>query len=117
MVDKAGSARVRVEGTSPHALTLIIATDFHEQFNPLTNETTAIPNRADTTLITLPYDRTVDLKNFGSVYVELRNYKVPVASVRMRVDLDNGEEYDQEATLSDNAALIYYYLFSDFSIR
>lgn len=112
--DKPETARVRVEGTSPHPLTLVISTDFYEQFDPLTGVTTPVYNTADTEEITLPFDRTFDLDGTGSVYVELRNALVPAADVRLRVDLDGGQKYDQEATLSDNGALVYYYIYQFF---
>jgi hypothetical protein len=109
------SARVRVEGTSPHQLLLITTDDLYEQYNPLSGEVTPVPVNADTTLITLPFDKTLNIGRTGSVYVELRNTEVATASVRLRVELDNGEGDDRTATLSDNAALIYYFMFTDYS--
>ncbi|MBM4372799.1 MAG: hypothetical protein FJ098_14190 [Deltaproteobacteria bacterium] len=106
-----------MEGTSPHQLTLITTKELYEQYNPLTGEVNPVPVDADTALITLPFDRTLDIASTGSVYVELRNYQVATASVRLRVELDNGQGDDRTATLSDNAALVYYYLFSDYSYR
>ena len=111
------TARVRIEGTSPHPLMLITSKDLFEQQNPLTGAVNPVLNVADTLKITLPYDATLDISSTGSVYVELRNLLVPTASVHMRVDLDNGQGYDQRATLSDDAALIYYYIFNDWSYR
>jgi len=115
--ERPSSARVRVEGTTPHALKLIMSTEFHEQLNLTSNETYAVLERSDTSLVTLPVDRTVSLGTTGSIYVELRNDLVPTASVRMRVELDNGEGYDRSATLSDKAALVYYWIWRDFTIR
>ncbi len=113
--DKPTSARVRVEGTTPHPLLLVTATDFYEQIDPSSGATTAVANRADTTEIALPFESTIDLTATGSVYVELRNLLEPVASVRLRVELDNGKGYDRSATLSDDAALIYYYVTNDYT--
>jgi hypothetical protein len=62
-------------------------------------------------------DRTISLGTTGSIYVELRNDLVPTASVRMRVELDNGQRYDRSAALSDRAALVYYWIWRDFTIR
>ena len=112
--DKPTEARVQVEGTSPHPLQLITSTDFFEQVNLTTGDRYAIVNRADTVEFTPPYDHTFDLGSEGSFYVKLNNPLVPTASVRMRVNLDGGQSYDQSATLSDNAALIYYFIFTEY---
>ena len=112
--DKPTSARVRIEGTGP-ALQLIVSTDFFEQVNLDTGERTPVTNRADTLALALPFDQTFDLGTSGSVYVKLNNPIVATATVRMRVNLDQGQSYDQSATLSDNAALIYYFTFDDYS--
>jgi hypothetical protein len=49
--------------------------------------------------------------------VELRNFEVAAATVHLRVELDNGEGDDRTATLSDNAALVYYFIYTDYSYR
>lgn len=110
--DKPSEARVRVEGSSPHPLSLIVATNFYEQLNLETGARSVVLVSSDTSEISLPHDRAVDLGETGSVYVELLNPLVATATVRMRVDLDSGQNpYDQSATLSDRASLIYYFLF------
>jgi hypothetical protein len=108
--EKPGTARVRIEGNTPHPLMLITGREVYEQIDPLNGTVTPRVEDPDTLQITLPYDATLNIARTGCVYVELRNLLVPTASVRMRVDLDNGENYDRTATLSDDAALIYYYL-------
>jgi hypothetical protein len=113
--DRPTSARVRVEGTSPHQLMLITTKQLYEQYDPLNGVITPVSQDADTALITLPFDQTLDIASTGSVYVELRNLEVASATVHLRVELDNGEGDDRTATLSDNAALIYYYIFTDYS--
>jgi hypothetical protein len=113
--DRPTSARVRVEATSTHQLTLVTATDFYEQYSLATGERSAVAVVADTALITLPYDQTLDISSTGSVYVELRNTAADSATVRLRVDLDNGQTTDRTATLLDNAGLVYYYLFYDYA--
>ena len=112
--DKPTTAEVRVEGTTPNELLLITSTDFFEQLNTATMERIPVLITSDTVSITLPYAATIDMGPLSSVYVELYQPEVETASVRMRVDLDNGEGYDQSATLSDKAALIYYFLFDEF---
>lgn len=109
------SARVRIEGTSPHPLQLITSTEFYEQLNPLSGEIRPVLTKADTAALQLPYDGRMDLGTNGLVYVEVRNAEVATASIRMRVDLDNGESFDQSVTLSDDAALIYYFVFNNWS--
>ena len=108
--DRPTSARVRVDGTSPQQLTLVTAMDFYERYNLDTGETSAVTVEADTSLITLPYDQTLDISRTGSVYVELRNFAADSATVRLRVELDNGQADDRTATLLENAMLVYYYL-------
>jgi hypothetical protein len=115
--DMPTSVRVRVEGTSPHQLTLITAKDLYEQYNLGTGEVNPVTVTSDTVLISLPFDQTMDISSTGSIYVELRNYEVAAATVRLRVELDNGEGNDRTATLSDNAALVYYFIYTDYSFR
>lgn len=105
------SARLRVEGTSPHPLRVITSTDFVEQLNLNTGERTVLLNRSDTVSIELPYERTLATAADGSIYFELLNPEIDVASIRMRVDLDPGDQsFDQSATMSDGASLIYYFV-------
>ena len=108
------SARVRIEGTGPD-LELIVSTDFFEQVNLDTGERTVVVNRADTLRPALPFDQTFDMGNGGSVYVKLNNPVVATATVRLRVELNEGQSYDQAATLSDQAALVYYFIFDNYS--
>ena len=111
--DKPTSARIRVEGTSPNALKLITSTQFYEQFNTGTQEYIPVLLKSDTVEIQLPYDATMSTGAQFSIYVELLQPEVATATVRMRVDLDNGEGYNQNATLADRAALIYYYIYDE----
>lgn len=104
------SARLRVEGTSANPLQVITSTNFVEQLNLSTGERTVLLNRSDTVSIELPYDTTVATAADGSIYFELVNPEIDVASIRMRVDLDPGDQFfDQSATMSD-ASLTYYFV-------
>lgn len=105
---------ISTEGSAPNALKLIISTDFFEQFNTSTREYIPVLVTSDTVEVSLPYNRTVNLGPLASVYVELLQPQVETATVRMRVDLDNGEGYDQRATLSNRASLIYYFVFTEY---
>jgi len=113
--DKPSSVRVRVEGTSSHQLTLVTAEDFYDYYDLATDRHIAVAAASDTTLITLPYDQTLDISRTGSVYVELRNVSVDSATVRFRVELNNGQRYDRTATLADSSALVYYYVYTEYS--
>lgn len=115
--DKPTEAVIRIEGLTPNPLKLITSTDFTEQYNTVSMEYRAVLFKSDTLEIAPPYNATVDLGALGSVYVELRQPDKGTASVRMRVELDNGEGYDQSATLTDNSALIYWFLFTDYVLR
>jgi hypothetical protein len=108
-------AEITIDGTTPNPLKLIISTDFFEQLNTSSGALTPILVKSDTVLITPPYSNTVDISTFGSIYVELLQPEVETASVHMKVDLDNGEGYEQNATLADRAQLIYYYIFTQYS--
>ncbi len=114
-VDRATSVRVQVQGTSPHPLILVTAKDLYEQYNLDTNERYAVTVSADTVLITLPYDQTVDISSTGGIYVEVRTQEADTATVRLRVELDNGQGSDRTATLLEDAALVYYFIFNDLS--
>lgn len=113
---KATRAEITIEGTTPNPLKLITSTDFYEQLNVDTGEYKAILITSDTVLVTtLPHTQTVDIGVFGSVYVELYQPEVGTATVHMKVDLDNGERYEQNATMADGAQLIYYFVYTAYS--
>ena len=111
------SAVIDIQGSTPNPLELIVSTDFYEQLNTSTGERKPVLVTSDTVLITPPYHDTVDIAALGSVYVELYQPEVATASVHMMVDLDNGQHYEQNATLADKAQLIYYFVFTDYSFR
>ena len=103
------SARVRVVGSAPEELTLISSIDFIEQLNLETGARSVLLLEADTAVIDLPFDATLDVRETGSVYVELLYAPASTASVTLLVELDNGERFEQAATMSDGAQLIYYW--------
>lgn len=106
------TARVRIEGTAPQPMEVIRSTNFFEQLNLDTGDRRAILVSADTVEISLPFDETVPVGIDGSVYVELLYRGLDPANIRMRVDLRPGDEsFDRSATMSDNAQLIYYFIF------
>lgn len=109
------SAVINITGTTPNPLKLIISTDFFEQLNTGTGAYTPILVTSDTVLITPPYNNTVNISATGSIYVELYQPEVEAATVNMKVDLDNGEGFEQNATLSDKAQLIYYFVFTSYT--
>ena len=113
--EKPTKAVIEIDGSSPNPLKLIISTDFYEQFNTSTGAYTPILVSSDTVLITPPYDKTVAIGYSGSIYVELLQPELATATVHMKVDLDNGEGYEQNATLSDRAQLIYYFVFTSYT--
>ncbi len=105
-------ARIRVDGSSPHPLALIRSINFVEQVDLDTGQTRVLLMAADTSEVTLPFDESMAVAADGSVYVELLNREVAPASIRLRVDLSpGGESFDRSATMSDNASLVYYYVF------
>lgn len=112
---KPTEATILIEGTSPNALKLITSTNFYEQLNTGTGVYTPILVSSDTVLITPPYSNTLNIASTGSIYVELYQPAVETATVRMKVDLDNGEGYEQNATLADRAQLIYYFVFTGYT--
>ena len=106
---------INITGTTPNPLKLIISTDFFEQLNTGTGAYTPILVTSDTVLITPPYNNTLNISATGSIYVELYQPEVETATVNMKVDLDNGEGFEQNATLSDKAQLIYYFVFTNYT--
>lgn len=113
--DKPGTARVRVEGTAPDRLVLVVSTDFYEEYDPMTGGFLPVLGDSNTRFITPPFDETLDLGNAGRVYVELRNPSAAEAAIRFRVDLDNGRSYDRTDRLSGDRPLIYYYVYTNLS--
>lgn len=110
--ERPSSARIRAEGTAPGQLELIVSTQFYAVEDAVTLEVSHIVESADTFLIDLPYENTVDVSSTGSVYVNLANPDSVPANVRLRVNLDSGQQaYDQTATMSEGGALRYVFLF------
>ena len=72
-------------------------------------------NSADTLVLTsLPYTTTIQLTELASIVVEVSNPAVTPATVRLRVEVDSGQQpYDREAIMSEGGALRY--VFSYFS--
>ena len=112
--EKATRAEIRIEGEAPNPLLLVTSLDFIEQFNASTLQYGALLVESDTLEIALPFNATVPLDAFGSIYVELHQPAETTASVHMWVDLDNGEGFERLATLTDRASLIYYFIYSGF---
>jgi hypothetical protein len=105
------SALLRVDGSSPNPLLVITSINFVEQLNLNTGARTVLLNRSDTVPVELPYENRLATAPDGSIYFELLNPEIDVASIRMRVDLDPGNQsFDQSATMSDGASLIYYFV-------
>lgn len=111
---KPTEARVRVDGTAPAALELVVSRDFYQIQDAVTLETVEVIEQADTTLITPPYDETIPLDVGGSVLVNLANHEDTPANVRLRVDLNAGQApYDRSATMSEGGSLRYVFLFRE----
>lgn len=104
-------AQVRVTGTAPGPLRLIVSTDFFETFDPVEGVREQVFVTADTTVIdALPYTGSVTLGVTSSVVVDVANLEEDPATVRLVVELDgNQPPYDQEATMSLGGALRYVY--------
>jgi len=109
--DKPTRAEIQVEGTAPNPLKLITSINFAETFDTRTLQYGAVLVESDTLEISLPYSGTVNLDALGSVYVEVLQPEEATATVRLRVNLDNGESSDQSGTLSNFASFIYYFAF------
>jgi len=106
------TARVEVVGNAPDELQLIVSRTFFEQLNLTTGERTAMLQQSDTLVLALPYEETWDLNSTGSIYVELLYEESTTASLTLSVNLDNGESFEQAATMSAGAQLIYYWIWS-----
>ena len=111
--NKPTEAWIRVSGTSPVPLQLVVSTNFSERIDEFTGEVVQVTNRADTTQITtLPFESTVALTDLGSVLVSLTNRADEPADVRLRVNLDAGQDpYDQRAIMSEGGQLRYVFVF------
>lgn len=110
---KPTEAHIRVEGTAPGALELVVSTDFFEDVDDMTGEVFQVFNESDTTsLETLPHTRVVQLTDLGSIVVELTNHLEEPAQVRLRVELDSNQEpFDRTATMSEGGTLRYVFVF------
>jgi hypothetical protein len=109
---KPTSAHIRVEGTAPAQLQLVVSTEFYEAQDEVTFEIYQVIESADTSFIDVPYDEVLPLSSSGSVVVQLANLEIAPAQVRLRVDLDSGQEpYDRTATMSDGGRLRYVFVF------
>ncbi len=110
---KPTSAEIRVTGTAPDSLRLIVSTDFFETFDQVEGTRDQVFNTADTSFITtLPYTETVALTDLGSIVVDVSNPSDLAATVRLVVEVNSGQSpYDREATMSEGGALRYVFNF------
>ena len=109
-------ARVQVEVSSaPSPLRLIVSTDFVELVDQDTGTILAALNEADTFALAAgdSFDQTFSLEELGSVLARLTETEDEEATVRMRVYLDGGLEYDRTGTLQD-ATIEYRFVYSNF---
>ena len=106
-------ADITVTGSTTVPLRLIVSTDFDEFFDQVSGVRGQSFNSADTlTITTLPYQNTVLLTDLGKVVVDLSNPSDTEATVRLRVEMDSGQEpYDREAIMSEGGALRFVFSF------
>lgn len=106
-------ADVTVTGSTTVPLRLIVSTDFDEFFDQASGARGQSFNSADTlTITTLPYQNTVPLSDLGKVVVDLSNPSDVEATVRLRVEMDSGQEpYDRQAIMSQGGALRFVFSF------
>ncbi|MGH7476132.1 MAG: hypothetical protein ACRELD_07570 [Longimicrobiales bacterium] len=104
-------ARIIVEGSAPAPLQLITSTRFRRFINE-DGEVRVELIVSDTASVAPPLDRTLQLSGQAvGVFARLTNPDTMVASVRMRVLIDNDVRYDQLADLSD-ASLEFSFVFT-----
>jgi hypothetical protein len=110
---KPTEAEIRITGTMPDSVRLIISTDFFETFDQVNGVRNQVFNTADTLYVTsLPYTQTVALTDLGSVVVDVSNPFDDPATVRLFVELDSGQPpYDREAMMSQGGALRYVFAY------
>ena len=109
---KPTTARIQVEGSTPAPLQLVISTDFYEILDDVNFEILQVVRQADTLFIDLPFDQTFSLTSEGNLLVALTNHEAVPAQIRMRVELDSGQDpFDQNATMSEGGTLRYVFTF------
>lgn len=106
-------ADITVTGSSTVPLQLVVSTDFVELFDQVNQERQVSLTTADTiTIETLPYDSRVQLTDLGKIYVDLSNPSDIEATVRLRVEVDSGQDpYDRQAIMSEGGALRFVFSF------
>ncbi len=107
----AGTARILVTGTSSTPLILITSMDFEAQRDAETGQllVTAI-NAADTTSITVPFDKSYAFNGSDRLYIRLANSdQASSAAIRLRLLVDGDAIVDQQATLLDSAIQFTYF--------
>ncbi|MDT8342132.1 MAG: hypothetical protein RQ751_11525 [Longimicrobiales bacterium] len=111
--EKPTRADIQVTGESTVPLRLVVSTDFFETLDQVSGVRAQVFNSADTTFIeTLPFERTVQLTDLGSIVVDLSNPSEIEASVRLQVTVDSGQEpFDRSAIMSQGGALRYVFTF------
>jgi hypothetical protein len=108
--DLADNARVFVTGSSPVLLELVLSNDFTAVENAEGNFDVTMAE-SDTFRVTPPYERAHPIGQTGRIFVRLTQPDSTVtASVRLRVQLDDREVYDRQATLR-NASLEYLFVY------
>lgn len=105
-------ADIEIDGTAGDQLELVVSTSFFETRDEETLELQQVLVAADTTLFLPPHAASVQLTSQGMVLVRVTNHEASPASIRLRVVLDTGREYDDSTTLEQGASHTYYFVFT-----
>lgn len=105
-------AHIIVTGTASESLELMVSTNFYETQDPTTGAINQVFNTSDTKQIDVPYDARVQLTDQGSIAVHLKNTSSTDVTVRLQVGLDNGQGYDNTATLAQGKELSYVFVYT-----
>jgi hypothetical protein len=98
--DRAETARIRVTGTSPGTLQLILSNQFSAVPDLNTGQFVTVFAAADTFDLSLPIDRSYPLGAAQRIFVRLSQPdSTREADVTMRIHLDDREVYQQRSIL------------------
>ena len=103
-------ARIVINGESGKTVRVIMASEFVAAVNEQ-GQTRVVIFSADTTMATLPFERTVSIERSQQFFAETSRAASDVANLRMQVFIDNNVRFDEGGLLRDRP-FRYVYTFN-----
>lgn len=104
-------ARLNLEGGASSSMELVVSTDF------LVVEGSVSFQRADTSMISVPFNEAYSLAQPARIYIRAVNIQTQTESFGMKVWIDGESWYDESRSLEPGEAFEFLYRYNEPGIR